>query len=112
LKELNFQLEDLLHMNYFHLNLENVEKLRIEVHGEEEADEEDAILVALSQTIQIRMPKLQFFYLEFFNRGGKFNELHFMLRSKSLKNASIYGPFPHDLDCPLLEEFNGNKIMR
>ena len=64
LKELNFQLEDLLHMNYFHLNLENVEKLRIEVHGEEEADEVDAMLVALSQTIQIRMPKLQFFYLD------------------------------------------------
>jgi len=114
LKSLRMDMDYLFNFNHFQLNLENIENLEIDVWSEEESDEEideeDTKLVALSQTIEQRMPKLENFGLEFMHRT---EEMAFVLKSESLKTATILSNEQEfsdiQLDCPSLEKLNGSK---
>eukprot|EP00554_Chaetoceros_debilis_P010997 CAMPEP_0194108558 /NCGR_PEP_ID=MMETSP0150-20130528/8231_1 /TAXON_ID=122233 /ORGANISM="Chaetoceros debilis, Strain MM31A-1" /LENGTH=630 /DNA_ID=CAMNT_0038797285 /DNA_START=158 /DNA_END=2047 /DNA_ORIENTATION=+ len=87
LKTMGLEMDELLNFKKLQFNLENVERLVITVQGEEKADEEDMRLAALSQTIKQRMPKLEFFELYFCFSPDDWDELAFVLKSKSLKKA-------------------------
>uniref|UniRef100_A0A7S3Q8J0 Uncharacterized protein n=1 Tax=Chaetoceros debilis TaxID=122233 RepID=A0A7S3Q8J0_9STRA len=63
LKTLELDMQHLINFKNFHFNLETVKSLSITVRDDEEAD--DAILATLSQTIEQRMPKLEYVSLDF-----------------------------------------------
>ena len=106
LKSLRMNMYYLFNFNHFQLNLENVKNCEIDVWSEEETDDEgddeDAKLVALSQTIERRMSKLHTLSIDFPERS---DELAFVLKSESLKKAYISDNMLSVivLDCPSLE---------
>ena len=115
LKTLELDMQHLINFKNFHFNLETVKSLRITVQDDEEAD--DAKLATLSQTIEQRMPKLEYVYLEFWcmdeDGSNQRDVLTFVLKSKSLKEAYIRKQvlLHHELDCPSLERGDSTSII-
>eukprot|EP01083_Nonionella_stella_P191351 708354_1 len=117
LKRLYLDIFELFNFKELNLNCDNLVEIivRIESCDEDEpSDEVEENLVALTETIEYRMPKLERFKLHFQDKDedcflGIFSYLK--LKSQSLKDIVVQSSLFSDLefDCPLLETLNGDK---